>query len=238
MPETAARHLDLASPLERAALGAAPRQGPRAGRQVDLPPRAHFRRARGRQGRRSPACLKGRTSSTPRTPCARSAPESSASSSAPSAAAPAPGMSTAWASQAFASRARCSISAIPPPAAGSSWGRSRAARSRRPSTATPACASDRCGASSIRSSSWARTPCTRARADACPSPLPARARPHAHRLPHAGPFGAHQIGRVLAGLAAPGETTVVESEASRDHTERLLAHFDARITSLPGRWRW
>src|SRR6516165_12088481 len=67
---------------ERAALGAAPRQGPRAGRQVDLPPRAHFRRARGRQGRRSPACLKGRTSSTPRTPCARSAPESSASSSA------------------------------------------------------------------------------------------------------------------------------------------------------------
>jgi len=43
---------------------------------------------------------------------------------------------------------------------------------------------------------------------------------------------------LLAGLAAPGETTVVESEASRDHTERLLAHFDARITSLPGRWRW
>ena len=35
---------------------------------------------------------------------------------------------------------------------------------------------------------------------------------------------------LLAGLAAPGETTVVESEASRDHTERLLAHFDARIT--------
>ena len=43
---------------------------------------------------------------------------------------------------------------------------------------------------------------------------------------------------LLAGLAAPGATTVIESEASRDHTERLLAHFDARITSLPGRWRW
>ncbi len=32
---------------------------------------------------------------------------------------------------------------------------------------------------------------------------------------------------LLAGLAAPGETVVVEAEASRDHTERLLAHFGA-----------
>jgi 3-phosphoshikimate 1-carboxyvinyltransferase len=32
---------------------------------------------------------------------------------------------------------------------------------------------------------------------------------------------------LLAGLAAPGETTVIESEASRDHTERLLRHFGA-----------
>src|SRR5262245_38259208 len=30
---------------------------------------------------------------------------------------------------------------------------------------------------------------------------------------------------LLAGLAAPGETTVVETEATRDHTERLLKHF-------------
>jgi 3-phosphoshikimate 1-carboxyvinyltransferase len=35
---------------------------------------------------------------------------------------------------------------------------------------------------------------------------------------------------LLAGLAAPGETTVIESEASRDHTERLLAHFGADVT--------
>jgi 3-phosphoshikimate 1-carboxyvinyltransferase len=34
---------------------------------------------------------------------------------------------------------------------------------------------------------------------------------------------------LLAGLAAPGETVVVETEASRDHTERLLAHFGADI---------
>jgi 3-phosphoshikimate 1-carboxyvinyltransferase len=36
---------------------------------------------------------------------------------------------------------------------------------------------------------------------------------------------------LLAGLAAPGETTVIESEATRDHTERLLKHFGAKITS-------
>jgi 3-phosphoshikimate 1-carboxyvinyltransferase len=35
---------------------------------------------------------------------------------------------------------------------------------------------------------------------------------------------------LLAGLAAPGETTVIESEASRDHTERLLTHFGAAVT--------
>jgi 3-phosphoshikimate 1-carboxyvinyltransferase len=38
---------------------------------------------------------------------------------------------------------------------------------------------------------------------------------------------------LLAGLAAPGATVVVESEASRDHTERLLAHFGASVTVVP-----
>ncbi len=38
---------------------------------------------------------------------------------------------------------------------------------------------------------------------------------------------------LLAGLAAPGETTVVEAEATRDHTERLLKHFGAKIVSKP-----
>ena len=36
---------------------------------------------------------------------------------------------------------------------------------------------------------------------------------------------------LLAGLAAPGTTTVIESEASRDHTELMLKHFGAEITS-------
>ncbi|MCC6781033.1 MAG: 3-phosphoshikimate 1-carboxyvinyltransferase [Hyphomicrobiales bacterium] len=38
---------------------------------------------------------------------------------------------------------------------------------------------------------------------------------------------------LLAGLAAPGETVVIEDEASRDHTERLLVHFGAQVTVEP-----
>ena len=36
---------------------------------------------------------------------------------------------------------------------------------------------------------------------------------------------------LLAGLAAPGITTVIETEASRDHTELMLKHFGAQIVS-------
>src|ERR1700755_2105482 len=36
---------------------------------------------------------------------------------------------------------------------------------------------------------------------------------------------------LLAGLSAPGTTTVIEQEASRDHTELMLRHFGAEITS-------
>jgi len=38
---------------------------------------------------------------------------------------------------------------------------------------------------------------------------------------------------LLAGLAAPGITTVIETEASRDHTELMLRHFGAQIVSMP-----
>ncbi|HWN50749.1 MAG TPA: 3-phosphoshikimate 1-carboxyvinyltransferase [Xanthobacteraceae bacterium] len=38
---------------------------------------------------------------------------------------------------------------------------------------------------------------------------------------------------LLAGLAAPGITTVIETEASRDHTELMLAHFGADVKSEP-----
>jgi 3-phosphoshikimate 1-carboxyvinyltransferase len=38
---------------------------------------------------------------------------------------------------------------------------------------------------------------------------------------------------LLAGLAAPGTTIVVENEASRDHTERMLRHFGAQVAVEP-----
>ncbi|HTS40065.1 MAG TPA: 3-phosphoshikimate 1-carboxyvinyltransferase [Xanthobacteraceae bacterium] len=38
---------------------------------------------------------------------------------------------------------------------------------------------------------------------------------------------------LLAGLAAPGETTVIEQEATRDHTERMLKHFGATVRVSP-----
>jgi 3-phosphoshikimate 1-carboxyvinyltransferase len=37
---------------------------------------------------------------------------------------------------------------------------------------------------------------------------------------------------LLAGLSAPGVTTVIETEASRDHTELMLKHFGAQISSV------
>jgi 3-phosphoshikimate 1-carboxyvinyltransferase len=43
---------------------------------------------------------------------------------------------------------------------------------------------------------------------------------------------------LLAGLNAPGATTVIEAQASRDHTEKMLAHFGAEVTvALEGEGR-
>jgi 3-phosphoshikimate 1-carboxyvinyltransferase len=38
---------------------------------------------------------------------------------------------------------------------------------------------------------------------------------------------------LLAGLNSPGRTTVLEREATRDHTERMLRHFGAQVTVEP-----
>src|SRR5690606_35003661 len=38
---------------------------------------------------------------------------------------------------------------------------------------------------------------------------------------------------LLAGLNAPGRTTVIEREATRDHTERMLRHFGAKVDVEP-----
>jgi 3-phosphoshikimate 1-carboxyvinyltransferase len=38
---------------------------------------------------------------------------------------------------------------------------------------------------------------------------------------------------LLAGLHAPGETSVIERQATRDHTERMLRHFGATVREAP-----
>jgi 3-phosphoshikimate 1-carboxyvinyltransferase len=38
---------------------------------------------------------------------------------------------------------------------------------------------------------------------------------------------------LLAGLNSPGRTTVIETEASRDHTEKMLTYFGARLSTEP-----
>ena len=38
---------------------------------------------------------------------------------------------------------------------------------------------------------------------------------------------------LFAGLNSPGRTVVIETEASRDHTEKMLTHFGATVTSVP-----
>jgi 3-phosphoshikimate 1-carboxyvinyltransferase len=38
---------------------------------------------------------------------------------------------------------------------------------------------------------------------------------------------------LLAGLCAPGETVVIEAEATRDHTETMLRHFGADVRAVP-----
>ena len=43
---------------------------------------------------------------------------------------------------------------------------------------------------------------------------------------------------LLAGLAAPGATTVIEKEATRDHTEKMLRHFGAHIRVDVRRRAW
>jgi 3-phosphoshikimate 1-carboxyvinyltransferase len=79
------------------------------------------------------------------------------------------------------------------------------------------------GARAVKAADGGRLPITLAGAR---DPIPIR---------YSTPVASAQIKSavLLAGLAAPGETTVIESEASRDHTERMLAHFGADVRVEP-----
>src|SRR6184192_963818 len=52
--------------------------------------------------------------------------------------------------------------------------------------------------------------------------------PQIYRLPV--PSAQVKSAVLLAGLNTPGETTVIEPQPTRDHTERMLGHFGARVT--------
>ena len=127
----------------------------------------------------------------------------------------------------------CSISAIPAPAAGWSWARSAGC----PITATfDGDASLRkrpmqrildpvtlMGARAADMAEGGRLPVT---IEGARDPIPI-----VYRTPV--PSAQIKSAVLLAALAAPGETTVIETEASRDHTEKLLAHFGADVTVAP-----
>jgi 3-phosphoshikimate 1-carboxyvinyltransferase len=82
---------------------------------------------------------------------------------------------------------------------------------------------ERMGARAIREAEGGRLPLTLAGAQ---DPVPIIYQP---------PVASAQLKSavLLAGLAAPGETVVIEAEATRDHTERLLRHFGAEVRVEP-----
>jgi 3-phosphoshikimate 1-carboxyvinyltransferase len=55
--------------------------------------------------------------------------------------------------------------------------------------------------------------------------------PQTYRLPV--PSAQVKSSVLLAGLNTPGETTVIEPQATRDHTERMLSHFGAKLRVEP-----
>ncbi len=57
-----------------------------------------------------------------------------------------------------------------------------------------------------------------------------RLAPMIYRLPV--PSAQVKSAILLAGIGAAGETTVIEREATRDHTERMLRHFGADVSSV------
>ena len=150
----------------------------------------------------------------------------------------APGGSAGSGSRASPSRRRRSISAIPEPAAAWSSGRSPAARSRRPSMAMPRCARGRCGACSIRSERMGARAISVA--DGGRLPLTLKGARDPIPIVYEPPAASAQLKSavLLAGLAAPGETVVIEAEATRDHTERMLRHFGAEMRGRAERRAW
>src|ERR1700744_3108760 len=66
-------------------------------------------------------------------------------------------------------------------------------------------------------------------------PLALRGASSATPISYASPVASAQVKSaiLLAGLSAPGQTSVIEPLASRDHTENLLRHFGAKVSATP-----
>ena len=106
------------------------------------------------------------------------------------------------------------------------------------STATPACARGRCGAFSIRWSEWARAPLEIREGGRLPAVMQGARDPMPIEYEAPVPSAQLKSAVLLAGLAAPGATTVIEKEATRDHTEKMLKHFGASLRVSPHRRAW
>jgi 3-phosphoshikimate 1-carboxyvinyltransferase len=75
----------------------------------------------------------------------------------------------------------------------------------------------------------------KAQAEGGRCPIILRGARHAAPIEYRTPVASAQIKSavLLAGLNAPGRTTVIETEASRDHSERMLRHFGAEVVVEP-----
>ena len=121
-----------------------------------------------------------------------------------------------------------SISAIPALAAGLCSERWPAARSQLRSKAMPRCVGARCGGCSNRWNGSARALVV-SEEGRLPLTLSGAREPIPIVFEPTVPSAQLKSAVLLAGLSAPGETVVVEAEATRDHTEKMLAHFGADL---------
>ena len=207
-----------------------PAQGPRprARRQVDLAPRPDPRRADGRARPAITGLLEGEdVINTGKAMRALGATRRAHRARAPGACTGSG--SAGFAAAGRAARFRQFRHRLPP---GHRGGRGLPDHAR-PSTAMPRCASGRCGACSTRSSAWARGASSVAEGGRLPLTLAGARDPIP--IVYEPPAASAQLKSavLLAGLAAPGETTVIEKEATRDHTERMLRHFGASVRVEP-----
>ena len=210
----------------------AERPARRARRQIGLAPRPHPGRARRRPHARRAACSKAMTCCAPPPPCARSAPASRATAGRRLDASTASGWAVSPSRQdvldlgnsGTGARLLMGLVASHPITA---FFTGDASLRRRPMARVTG-PLEHIGARII-ARDGGRMPLARHRR--APTPLPIT-----YRLPVASAQVKSAV--LLAGLNAPGETSVIEPQPTRDHSERMLRHFGAAVdTGRRAGWR-